>query len=216
MKTKMILAIFFQSVICLSLVGWAMCDGTVISISPPATTLPSSAIGTSFQIDINIAAVTNLWSWKVRLNWNPTILEFSKIAEGPFLKSAGSTLFPPPLQGNGSLTEISDTLLSTIGVNGSGILATVTFKVLVAGQSGMTLNETELFQPPEGLPPSNPQIAHTVSNGQLIVLPPPPLPVGGLSFPASTFTPNLLSLYLAFIIMLIAELLLVKPKRQKT
>jgi hypothetical protein len=171
MKTNIVLAIAFASIICLGVVGSARCDGTVISISPSLSTLPQSQIGANFQININISDVASLWSWKVRLNWNPNVLNFTSIDEGPFLKSAGSTLFPPPPQRNGSLTEISDTLLANASVSGNGILATVVFKVLAAGQSDITLNETELLQPLVGQPPSHPQIAHTVNNGRLIVLP---------------------------------------------
>jgi hypothetical protein len=167
MKTRILLIIGLATVICMSFVGFTRSDGTVISISPSSSTLPQSQIGNSFQININISDVANLWFWKVRLNWNPSVLNFTKIGEGPFLKSAGySTLFPPPPQRSGCLTEISDGIMANASVSGSGVLATITFQVLAAGQSGITLNETVLLQPQSG----HPQIANTVSNGQLIVL----------------------------------------------
>lgn len=171
MKTSIILAIAFAFVISLGLVGSARCDGTVISISPSSSTLPQSQIGANFRINITISGVTSLWSWKVRLNWNPNVLNFTNIDNGPFLESAGSTLFPPPPQRNGSLTEISDTLLKNSSVSGSGTLATVTFKILAAGQSDITLNETELLGPLVGQPPNHLQIVNTVNNGKLTVLP---------------------------------------------
>jgi hypothetical protein len=171
MKTNIFLVIAFASIVCLSIVGSARCDGTVISISPSSQTLSQSQIGKSYPITINISDVTNLWQWSVQLNWNPNVLNFTNIANGPFLESAGSTLFPPPPQRNGTLTEISDTLLNNRhSVNGSGVLATVTFLVLAAGQSDITLNNTVLTQPLSGNQTTHAEIVHTVNNGQLIVL----------------------------------------------
>jgi len=171
MKTSSIfVAIAFVSLICLSIVCSARSQGTVISVSPSSSTLLQSQIGTSYQINISISDVTNLWSWKVRLNWNPGVLNFLNITEGPFLKDIGATLFPPPPERSGYLTEVSDTLLENVSASGSGLLATVTFNVVGSGQSDITLTETELLEPIAGQPPTHQQIANTVSNGELIVL----------------------------------------------
>jgi len=165
METKIILVIVFA--FCLSLAGLARGAGTTISINPSSSTLSQSQIGTSFQINISISDVTNLWSWKVRLNWNPDVLNVTNVEEGPFLKSVGATLFPPPPQRDGYLTEVSSTLLSNSSASGAGILAAVTFKVLASGQSDITLNETELLQPESG----HPQINCTINNGHITVVP---------------------------------------------
>jgi len=165
MKTKIILAIAF--VFCLSLPGLARGAGTTISINPSSSSISQSQIGTDFQINISISDVTNLWSWKVRLNWNPDVLNVTNVEEGPFLKSVGPTLFPPPPQRNGYLTEVSCTLLSPSSASGDGVLATVTFKVLASGQSSIILNETELLEPGSG----HPQINCTINNGQITIVP---------------------------------------------
>lgn len=170
---------------CLSLVGLARGGGTTISISPSSYTLSQSQIGTSFQINISISDVTNLWSWKVRLNWNPDVLNVTKVGEGPFLKSISATLFPPPPERNGSLTEVSCTLLSSSSASGNGVLATVTFQVLALGQSDITLNETELLQPGSG----HPQMNCTINNGQITVVPEFP----SWSFLAITFAATVLA-----------------------
>ncbi|HXX87678.1 MAG TPA: cohesin domain-containing protein, partial [Candidatus Acidoferrum sp.] len=147
----------------------AGCDGTVISISPASSTLPKSAIGTNFQVNISISDVANLWSWKVSLVWNPSVLDFTNITEGPFLMSGGSTLFlNAPTQSNGSLPEISDTLLENVSASGNGTLVTVNFNVTGSGQSDITLNDTVLLQPSTELTQS--PIAHTEENGQVTVL----------------------------------------------
>jgi hypothetical protein len=169
MRINVFLAIIFISLICLFFVGSATCDETLIFISPSSSTLPKSAIGTNFQINISISDVTNLWSWKVSLNWNPNVLNFTNADEGPFLKSEGSTLFlNAPTQSSGYLQELSDTLLENVSASGNGTLVTVTFEVLASGQSDIKMNGTELLQPsPEfSLSP----ITHKVDNGQLTVL----------------------------------------------
>jgi hypothetical protein len=198
MRTNIILTIAFASVICLSFVGSARCDGTVISVSPSSYTLPQSQIGTNFQISINISGVANLWSWKVRLNWNPNILNVtSGPTEGTFM--GGGTLFltSPTNYTAGYVGEISDTFLSNTSVSGNGVLATVTFQVLAAGQSNITLNETELLQPEAG----HPQITHTVNNGQLNVIP---------EFPSGAF------LAIAFAVTTISAAFLAKKRLKPT
>jgi hypothetical protein len=170
MKTSVILAIAFASVIFLSLIGSVRCSGTVISISPSSDTIPQSQIGKSLQINITISNVPNLWGWVVTLNWNPNVLNFTNMTKGPFLESAGSTLFLYPTPGSGSLTQVTDELLENTSLSGNGTLATVTFQVLAAGQSNITLSDTLLYKPLSGSPLSHAQIAHTVNNGQIIVI----------------------------------------------
>jgi len=171
MKTSIILTIAFASVICMISVGSVRADGTVISISPSSDTIPQSQIGTDFVVNISISTVTNLWSWAANLNWNPSVLNFTKISEGPFLKNAGNTFFAPTFPQSGSLPDISDTVYPTNrSFSGSGVLATVIFKILAAGQSDITLSHTNLWLPLSGNYQGHPTIAHSVNNGQLIVL----------------------------------------------
>lgn len=172
MKTRIFLTVVIVTTIFLGFIGFARADGTVISISPSPLTIPQSQIGTNFKVNINISAVTNLWSWAANLNWNASVLNFTKISEGPFLKSAGNTFFAPTFPKSGSLPDISDSIdFSNDSVSGSGILATVTFKVLGAGQSGITLSDTALWLPLSKNYTGHPLIPHTVDNGQVIVLP---------------------------------------------
>jgi len=206
MKTSVIMAIAFLSLISSSVVSSARSQGTVISVSPSSSTLPKSQIGANYLINISISDVANLWSWKVRLNWNPGVLNFINITEGPFLKDFGATLFPPPPQRSGYLTEVSDTLLENASASGSGLLATVTFQVVGSGQSDITLTETELLQPITGQPPTHQQINNTVANGELVVL--------------GSGEPLLLTLAILIVIVVVIILVVVlvarrhKPKHQ--
>ncbi|HVP26297.1 MAG TPA: cohesin domain-containing protein [Candidatus Bathyarchaeia archaeon] len=160
------------SIVCLSLVGLVRCDSLpVIAIDPPAVNLSQPDIGNNFDITINISNVANLHAWKVRLTWNSSVLNFSQVLEGPFLQSGGDpTLFlASPHAINGSLKEISDSILTNSSVAGSGVLATVTFKVLSEGQSDIHLNETVLLQRMVG--GIQPEINATVMDGYVNIIP---------------------------------------------
>jgi hypothetical protein len=160
-------------VLCLAITGLARADApTTISINPPTTQVSQDQIGQPFQVQINVTSVTDLWSWKVRVSWNPNVLNYAGIEEGPFMKSAGSTLFLAADQdqtaiGNGYLPEVSCTSLASAGVNGSGVLVTINFTSLTAGNSSIDLTETELHQPGAG----NPEIQHATIGGQVTVIP---------------------------------------------
>ncbi len=157
---------------CLALASSAKAQETpTISIDPPTYEVAESEIGETFTINITLNDVTNLWSWKVRVDWNPEILNFTETAEGPFMNNTDDTLF---LWANnwtaieeGYIPEISCTLQSSVSVNGSGVLATVTFKSLSPGTSNITLTETVLKEPGTG----HPEIPHNVNNGEVIVIP---------------------------------------------
>ena len=157
---------------CLALANSAKAqETTTISIDPPTYEVAESEIGETFTINITLSDVTNLWSWKVRVNLHPGILNFTEIAEGAFLNSTGEKLF---LWANnwtaineGYIPEISCTLLASGSVNGSGVLATITLKSISPGECEITLTETVLKEPGTG----HPEIPHNVVNGEVIVIP---------------------------------------------
>jgi hypothetical protein len=135
----------------LSLVNPAMAaSSTTMAVTPTATTLESTQVGQTFQVNIIVTDVTDLWAWAFRINWNPQILNITNVTEGPFLQGAGQTFFLwPGLTAaaihEGYMADISAVLMSqSDSVNGSGVLATVTFKVLASGTSTITINQTLL------------------------------------------------------------------------
>jgi len=171
MKNKKLFCVAFI-ITCLALASSAKAQETpTISIDPPTYEVAESEIGETFTINITLNDVNNLWSWKVRVDWNPEILNLTEIAEGPFLNNTDDTLF---LWANnwtaieeGYIPEISCTLQSSVSVNGSGVLATITFKSLSPGTSNITLTETVLKEPETG----HPEIPHDVNNGEVTVIP---------------------------------------------
>jgi hypothetical protein len=157
----------------ISLMKPVKADGTpTIRINPASQELPETTVGQTFNVSIAIDDVTDLWAWKVRLNWDPDILNITDVSEGPFLQSVGNTLFlwPGPSSSSiikGYIPEISCNLFANTGANGSGSLATVTFKVLAPGTSDITINETQLLSSTD----DNPPIEHIDVNGYVTVIP---------------------------------------------
>lgn len=108
---------------------------TTLYVYPPVS---SAMPGETFTIDIRIADVAYLYAWQVNMSFDPTVLEFVNVTEGDFLKSQ-----PEGTVGFSRLDNVTDgwalfawtTIGPYQGVNGSGTLATVEFRVLTEGES---------------------------------------------------------------------------------
>jgi hypothetical protein len=151
-------------------------DGTVIlhSLPPISTILDLQPLifrksqGASFTINVSVEEVVDLYAFDISLYYNTTLLDALSIAEGPFLKSVGSTI--------AIVTEINETagrvryglslLGAPSGVNGSGTLFTITFlsSTEATGQSSLSLNDTELSNY-DAVP-----IDHAVLDGSVTIL----------------------------------------------
>ena len=146
MKGKLLLWASLISLLTINIATIAMVKApiaTKIYVDPPKTTAPP---GEYLTVDINIADVTGLNAWEVRLWWDSYILYTDKtmITEGPFLKSAGPTSFT-------SSVFVQTALMSSVGLtpeviaSGSGTLATVKFLVKSEGECPLHLSETSLY-----------------------------------------------------------------------
>ncbi len=143
---KLALSLLFVAVMLASLI---MINPTHASVTPtitvdPATQqFPSAQVGNTIQVNITISNVQNLWAWGIDLIiYNPTILNLTSVAEGPFLQESGQqTLFIADYtayysENYGYINQTNDIIDSSYtGVNGSGVLATLGFQVLSIGTS---------------------------------------------------------------------------------
>ncbi|MDH5267584.1 MAG: cohesin domain-containing protein, partial [Candidatus Bathyarchaeota archaeon] len=130
-----------------------------------------------FLIDVVIANVTRLSSFKFKLGYNTTLLNAINVTEGPFLKSFESTSTTMEIHDPEGYVLINIALLaSTPPADGNGILATIKFRVTYATvypetvACDLDLIDTELNDP-TGQP-----IPHTVIDGWYQFVPPPPQP----------------------------------------
>jgi uncharacterized protein (DUF2141 family) len=146
-------------------VGYA--DSTLVSVDPADSYV---AVGKSVNVNISVTDVANLTCWQFTLCFLKAILNCTNVAEGPFLKSVNATFFGENITNNYNSTngevEAYCTLLANNSVaNGNGVLATVTFNALSAGDSPLNLSDTVLGD--QNIP-SQP-IAHTDVDGTVHV-----------------------------------------------
>jgi hypothetical protein len=107
---------------------------------------PTAVLGASFAAAIKVENVTELAGYQMGISFDPVILEAVKVDEGGFLKGAGSTYWLQPVIDNakGKITGIASARTSQGGANGSGTLASVTFKAKTVGNSQVKLENVRL------------------------------------------------------------------------
>jgi hypothetical protein len=147
---------------------------TRMYVDPP--TIQGLQVGDTFQVNITAADVTDLWAWQFTLYYKNAVLNATSLLEGPFLKThpdpSATTLFV--------IANFTDTYSDTYGqiivacslvavhggVNGTGTLATIGFRVKAEGSSPLTLSETKLVDSAE---PFGNLMPHTDTNGNVFV-----------------------------------------------
>ena len=124
--------------------GGAWGEPATISFDP--TQVDELSVGEQFTVDLAIADISNLYGWQINVTFNPSILNAVRVAEGPFLKTAGITMMPKAsIDNSKGYILAADTLkppYPAAGASGSGILANVTFSVKSSGGSALHFDET--------------------------------------------------------------------------
>jgi hypothetical protein len=138
---------------------------TTVYVDPPQTV---TMVDSTFSINISIAGVIDLCGWEFKLYYLNSVLNATGYEEGPFLKSGGSTgFYVPRFTDNYNETHGLVGMICTLndfsggGVDGSGVLASITFKAIGAGNSSLSLRETKLRD--RNIQP----ITHTTTDGNV-------------------------------------------------
>ena len=114
-----------------------------IFITPEEST---ANIGETFTVNVNISDAEGVFSWEIKVRFDPTILVVSDYESGGFLEQAGSTLPIKFVNYSYMGYVILGLTLSQPGsANGNGTLAKITFKVLSPGYSPIQLYDTLLY-----------------------------------------------------------------------
>jgi len=105
-------------------------------------TLPNNR----YVVGVAVENAKDLFAWQFRLNWTGSMLDVTKVVEGPFLKQGGKTYFISKLYNGatGNYTLVSNTLQApaVVGVSGNGTLAYIEFKLEKYGQTSLHLYDT--------------------------------------------------------------------------
>lgn len=114
----------------------SLAQAASISMTPSSLTVNQ---GQSFSLDINISGVSDLYGFQVDLQFSPSLFAVNSVSQGTLLPSAGTTLyfFGGDIDNTaGTVSSIADSLTGPIaGVNGDGLLATISFTALASGNS---------------------------------------------------------------------------------
>lgn len=115
---------------------------TILYIDPSENVV---LVSQNFTVNILISNVADLYGFEFKLRYNTTILDILNITEGNFLKKGGTTFFYKERNTAEGYIYVISTLLGPIpGVDGSGMLATITFKAIGNGVSIIDLYDTKL------------------------------------------------------------------------
>jgi hypothetical protein len=106
-------------------------------------------LGSDFTVNISIQNVTDLGSYEWLLAFDPALIDFVSVVDGPFLGSTGRTVFcPSPILDVGSVRFGCSTLGTTpLPPSGAGVLSTVTLRPLAEGTSLLDLVWVSLSDP---------------------------------------------------------------------
>jgi hypothetical protein len=141
-------------------------------------------VGYEFTVNVVVENVVNLGAYEFTLGFDPAILQYVRIQNGPFLGSSGRPVncLPPDSDGT-SVRMICVTLGATPpGPSGSGVLATVTFLPLTTGIAQMNIKEVILTDPMA-------RVITAGKQGGLVTVGLAPTPTR-TPLPTSTYTPG--------------------------
>jgi len=124
-------------------------DRVLMSVEPPVEGVEEE--GGDFQVNIAVENVTNLAAFQFRLEYDSSIIKYVSVEEAPFLGSSGrEVMCPDPFNEAGDLGFNCFTLGPPVSVggvagsDGSGVLASVTFSPVAAGETALDLTEVIL------------------------------------------------------------------------
>jgi len=118
---------------------------TKVYVDPQTST---AAVGDTFTVNITVCDVENFYGWSAGMNFNASVLRCLGFEEGPFLKQGGATISVSGTidNENGTISPYGYSSTGTGGVNGTGVLASITFEVIGLGDSYLNLTDVDLIK----------------------------------------------------------------------
>lgn len=118
-------------------------NGPVFSVTPSVITVDSP--GESFTINITVTGAPTVDFWMVNVTWNAAVLNISKpyaskIVEGSFFKSNGTTVFVYQDPIPGAIADMGCGFLTGGPASGDGVLVSITFDAIAVGESPINLD----------------------------------------------------------------------------
>ena len=115
-------------------------DAMNITVSVSPSQVPSPTIGEQLTFSLNIANGEKVAGYQATISYDTSALRYVESNNGDYLP-AGAFFVPPVVNGNG--VKLAATLLTGVS-NGDGTLATLTFEVVAAKASRLSLSDVLL------------------------------------------------------------------------
>jgi len=140
--------------------------GTHLYVNPSSTSVNN---GNTVNLNITISNVVDLFAFQFDVSYNNVVLDYQGITLGNFLGEpydglTGEALWIPMKESPGKIEDIGCVRFVTPeGVDGSGVLITITFKAIGLGHSNINLEEVQLIDS------NSNEIEATISHGGVSV-----------------------------------------------
>jgi hypothetical protein len=138
---RLSLVLLILAVLTSASIAYAPVTLPLLHVDPPETIQNP---GTSFTVNITVQEVTDLFSYEFKLSFEPGILSVASVDQGPFLTGPLGTLFYPQVKPD--YVYVAHLILGAYpGVSGSGVLCSITFDIIDAGECALDLYDTILI-----------------------------------------------------------------------
>ena len=114
-------------------------EGTAVFVEPRRVTSP--AAGQQLQVHINVKDAADVLAYEVTVGFDPTALRYVSITNADYLP-AGAFAAPPQVSANSVYLAVTSVAGSAAAANGT--LATLTFEIVSAKASTITLSDVLL------------------------------------------------------------------------
>jgi len=157
MKTKNLSWILFVVAACmmiaLTTTRTLSAPAATVSVQPKRVISPPPIIGETFEINITVSNVADVYTWQAGMTFNSSVLEALSFEEGSFLKTWADTNNQTTLWVEGTIDNVAGTISNhgcaltgpITGASGNGTLGTITFKVKNYGNSALNLTDILLL-----------------------------------------------------------------------
>jgi len=188
-------------------------NGTTVFIDPLSKTVE---INQTFEMNLSVFNVTNLYSFEFKLRYNTSILDATNVNLGPFLNEP-TFIFEEEINDTSGLVWYMVSSMSPANpADGSGTLAELTFKATGIGNTTLYFNMSGLGD--FSLPPQ--PIDHTTNNATVTVT--QVQSVGGIQLPVNKpllilhlFAFKVLPYIVLTLIAMVSVIIFVKHKKGK-
>jgi hypothetical protein len=121
--------------------GYFQYPTTTLAIEPQEIV---QAPGLTFTVNITATNLYNLNKWSINLKWNKEILNMTQAEEAPW-NTTSSTTFTYAINNEEGYSTLNSALQTSKGENGSRTLASLTFLVLIGGETPINITSAQLL-----------------------------------------------------------------------